>query len=539
MSGSLCSLKVPVAKNVIWIVVDSVRNYHTDADDRGRIEVIDKLAEKAIEFETAVTSAPSTVMSTSAMMTGVPAIFHSKTYNDFDFKYCGIKSLPLILEKEGYNVYNVIFFPEGRDFLGPMLGNICKDHWPKYAKANELWDNDTVNDILSNLLRAGIKEPFFLFLNYNCRHDPQTSDKVEYGLKILEEHGLMKEVVLILNSDHGYPDASREITFFERRKFGHDLIMTDDNILTPLIISYPGCRPKTIEKPVSLLDVMPTVLDIIGRPDLYEVSGLPSYGRSLMSLIEGREDNYNPTVRVDNRYIFQDGRMTALRSEKYKYVYSFDDKIEEFYDLVKDPKEQNDLSEDSEYISTVELFRENLFKQEELIYAFHEKRMRERCEAVFQKKYRSVIFLGWPHRNFIKMIVGILLDYGIKRLFVFENNPSNKEPLVKVLKDVEIKTEIVDEVISIRGTVDLALTIFTDNDPRKKYLIRKLAERLRPRHIVYANYNLKVHPSPPFWLKPLLSRFFRTMLPRLKKNPKESFVKLIILARRVFFKYKI
>ena len=43
--------------NVLWIIVDSVRNYHTDADDRGRIDIMDDLAKTGIEFSTAVTSA--------------------------------------------------------------------------------------------------------------------------------------------------------------------------------------------------------------------------------------------------------------------------------------------------------------------------------------------------------------------------------------------------------------------------------------------------------------------------------------------------
>jgi len=469
----------------------------------------------------------------------VPAIFHSRTYNDFDFNRCDIKSLPLMLQNEGYHLYNIIFFPEGRNFLGPMMGNICKEYWTKEAKPNEFWSNDIVNDILSNVLEKGVEEPFFLFLNYNCRHDPQTYDKVKHGIKMLEDQDLTEDAVLVVNSDHGYPDPSRKITFYQRRKFGHDLVMTNDNILVPLVISYPGCPHQTIEQPVSLLDVMPTILDIIGRPELYEVSGYPSYGRSLMNLIDGYEKNYNPTVRVDNRYIFQDRRMTALRSENYKYVYSFDVGIEEFYNLEKDSAERENLSEDSKYISAIQSFRDDLARQEKNIYVFHEKMLRKYSDIIFQKKHRSVIFLGWPHRNFVKMMAGILLNYGVERIFVFENNPASKHSLAKVLKDVEIKTEIVDEVISIRGSVDIALAIFTDNDPRKKYLTRKLAERLRPGRIVYANYNLKLYPQPPFWFVPLLSRFVHTMLPRLKKNPKEFLVDLMLLTRRVFGKHKI
>ena len=70
-------MRNPNLPNILWVIVDSVRTYHTDADDRGRIEVMDSLAKKGVEFTVAVTSAPSTVMSTSAMMTSVPAIYQS------------------------------------------------------------------------------------------------------------------------------------------------------------------------------------------------------------------------------------------------------------------------------------------------------------------------------------------------------------------------------------------------------------------------------------------------------------------------------
>jgi hypothetical protein len=526
-------------KNVIWIVIDSVRNYHTDADDRGRIDVMDKLAQKAIEFKTAVTSAPSTVMATSAMMTGVPSIFHSRTYNDFDFERCDIKSLPLLLEEQGYHLYNVIFFPEGRIFLGRMMGNMCEDCWPKNAKPNEHWDNDLVNDILANILKKTVQEPFFLFLNYNCRHDPKTSEKVEYGLKMLEEHHLLDDAVLAMNSDHGYPDPSRKITFYERRKFGHDLVMTDDNILVPLIISYPGCKHKTIEKPVSLLDVMPTILELIGLPQLYQVSGFPSYGHNLMPLVDNREENHGSAVSVDNRYIFQDRRITALRTGKYKYVYSFDDGIEEFYDLQKDPQELENLTNNDEYIPVLQSFRDDLSRQEKTIYTFHEKILRKYSEDIFKKKYRTVIFLGWPHRNFVKMMAGILPDYGVEKIFVFENNPSRKKSLAEALKDVKCKIEIVDNTAATKSPIDLALAVFNDNDPRKKYLTRKLTEKFKPGQIIYTNYNLRVFPRPSFWLAPLFIRFVRTMLPRLKKNPKEFFIDLVLLTKRVFCKYKI
>ena len=58
--------------NLVWIFIDSVRRYYAD-DDRSRLEIMDKFSESSIEFTEVVTSAPSTVMSISAMMTGCHA----------------------------------------------------------------------------------------------------------------------------------------------------------------------------------------------------------------------------------------------------------------------------------------------------------------------------------------------------------------------------------------------------------------------------------------------------------------------------------
>ena len=205
-------------KNIIWILVDSVRNYHTDADDRGRLRMMDEFAKNAIEFKTAITSAPSSVMSISAMMSGAPAILQNRVYGEISHETPGIKWLPSILKERGYNLFSIIFFPEGRRFLASAMGNICKDCWPPHANPDEFWSNDVVNEILTNLIQKGLPETFFLFVNYNCRYDPKTSGKVQYGIDLIDQMGLLKDSIVILNSDHGYPDPSRKISFYQMRK---------------------------------------------------------------------------------------------------------------------------------------------------------------------------------------------------------------------------------------------------------------------------------------------------------------------------------
>ena len=58
--------------NIIWLVVDGIRNYRTGVDEFGKLDFMEEFEEEAVYFPNTVTSAPSTVMSVSAMMTGMP-----------------------------------------------------------------------------------------------------------------------------------------------------------------------------------------------------------------------------------------------------------------------------------------------------------------------------------------------------------------------------------------------------------------------------------------------------------------------------------
>ena len=115
--------------NVIWLLVDSVRTYRTGKDDRDRLNLFDEIAKEAIEFENVVTSAPSSIMSVSAMMTGVPAYQIARDYGDFRFDPKRFASLPQILKKKGYHTKGLVFFAEGREKFRGLFEQIGKKHW--------------------------------------------------------------------------------------------------------------------------------------------------------------------------------------------------------------------------------------------------------------------------------------------------------------------------------------------------------------------------------------------------------------------------
>ena len=436
------------------------------------------------------------------MMTGVPAIFHSRTYVDFDFADCPFPSMPLMLREEGYGLRNIVFWPRGRELFRPMMGDMCEEHWPERADPNEFWGNDLINETLSNLLAQGLPQPFFLFLNYNCRYDPTTSDKVRAGIEMLRGAGLLDDALMVLGSDHGYPDPSRRLSFWQRRRFGHDQIMTDDNILSPLIFSYPGCRPRRICEPVSLLDVMPTVLDLLGKGELYRPPPLPSFGRSLLPLIRGGARDADPVVRVDNRYIFQEGRVTALRGRKYKYIRHLDSGAEALYDVLGNPGETTDLSRTVTERSVVRQMRSKLDQQEAAVAATHAEFLRRTARDVVRASDRSVAILGDPHPEFVRLFGDVLAQMGVR-------------------------------IAGPGDAPDLVLVVLTDGNPRRHYRLRRAAERLRAGRVAYVNYNLKPLARPPFWLRRVVEKFMRVMPRKLRENPKTFCVDLLLLSKRL------
>nr|HRI48260.1 hypothetical protein [Ignavibacteriaceae bacterium] len=82
--------------NILWLFIDGVRRYHTN-DDRSKLKFMDKFAEESIEMKNVMTSAPSTFMSLSAMISGMPAYYINRNFGDFIFDKKLIPSLTNIL----------------------------------------------------------------------------------------------------------------------------------------------------------------------------------------------------------------------------------------------------------------------------------------------------------------------------------------------------------------------------------------------------------------------------------------------------------
>jgi len=145
----------------------------------------------------------------------------------------------------------------------------------------------------------------------------------------LEQRGLLDETLVVFTSDHGEE-------LFDHDGFEHGHTMFQELLHVPLLFWGPGVRPRRIGTPVSLVDVLPTLLEALG---LEPVPGLA--GRSLWGLLRGGSDPEERALVAEGTLHGPDRK--ALVRWPWKLVVTADQPAR-LYDLAKDAGEHRDLS---------------------------------------------------------------------------------------------------------------------------------------------------------------------------------------------------
>lgn len=150
----------------------------------------------------------------------------------------------------------------------------------------------------------------------------------------LKQRGLYDNTLLIVASDHGE-------AFGERNLLGHALAVYQDEIHVPLLIKYPhSTTGAVIAEPVSLVDIMPTILDAQG----YEIPpGIQ--GRSLLRPAGATRDIFSEGFATSTNTRFSKrfrGVQQAIFSGPMKFI-EWSTGNKEFYDLSQDPDELHNL----------------------------------------------------------------------------------------------------------------------------------------------------------------------------------------------------
>jgi arylsulfatase A-like enzyme len=170
-------------------------------------------------------------------------------------------------------------------------------------------------------------------------------------LATLKELGLDENTITVFFADHG--DMFGKHGRFMR---GGPLRGTfyDDVLRVPLIIRHPDIEPKSIDGLAQVIDLAPTLLDLLGleTPGSFK-------GKTLRPLIENGEAvndrvfaGSSFTPKKKNAFFRHDSIITSVRSREWKLIYEklfYTDSVQDYYELfhvADDPAERNDVSND-------------------------------------------------------------------------------------------------------------------------------------------------------------------------------------------------
>ena len=113
------------------------------------------------------------------------------------------------------------------------------------------------------------------------------------------------------------------------------------------------------DKPVELMDVMPTLLDIAGAdiPDTVE-------GESMLPLMRGQRDDWRDYVHGECSMVTTaDSGMQYLTDGKRKYIWWPGAGVEQFFDLEEDPNEMHDLAQQGKRADEIAQWRQRLIDE--------------------------------------------------------------------------------------------------------------------------------------------------------------------------------
>ncbi|MEO1083367.1 MAG: sulfatase-like hydrolase/transferase [Acidobacteriota bacterium] len=369
--------------NVLLVTFDTTRADHIGAYGHAgaRTPVLDDLAAQGVLFESAYAPVPITLPSHSSLMTGKVPFAHG--VRDNGLFVLGDEQLTLaeILRDRGYRTAAAIAsFPltaqfginQGFELFDDHVTADMEDLYGQRSapKSGIFFDERSagrVNDAVLPWLEEHADEPFFLWAHYFDPHHPHTppppydqlfahelyDGEIAYAdeslgvvLQKLRDLGVLDHTLVVFTSDHGEGRG-------EHGESTHSLLNYNSTLHVPLIISNPRLSSelggRRVQQAVSTVDVLPTILELIGLELPAELDG-QLQGQSLGRYFQDQPDDGDGRSRrqlyaetLSPRLSRQWGELRTLYYGDYKFIHG---PRPELYDLAADPRELEDLIND-------------------------------------------------------------------------------------------------------------------------------------------------------------------------------------------------
>jgi arylsulfatase A-like enzyme len=377
--------------NVIMISIDTLRADHLGCYmyHRPTSPVLDEFASQGLLFENAATPCPWTLPAHASLLTGLYPSRHGARTRKNRLPD-GVVTLAEVLRQHGFSTAGVVnshWLSKKNGLHQGFDDFIYVEEYPGMIRSPKV-EYDGLN-----WLSEHSGKPFLLFLHYYDIHSdycslphyekqfvrpyngiadgsttqlydfrygqlsPNQTDiehlidlydasirQMDDGLgrlfRLIEQKGLFNNTLVIVTSDHGEE-------FMEHGGVLHGRTYFQEIMHVPLVMRGPGLpQGQRVKEIVSLIDVIPTILALVGIAKPASLDGIDLYPlwqksgvKPSLRLLFGEADWNN---LVDNETV--DDIKRAVRQQRYKLHYDRVLKEVELYDIVVDPGEKTNVA---------------------------------------------------------------------------------------------------------------------------------------------------------------------------------------------------
>ena len=381
--------RIPKQLNVVLLTIDALRADETGfaGYPRRTTPNLDAFAKRAVVFDAAYAPASYTGKSLPPMLVGKHGSELHRGWAHFNridkrdrliwerLQAAGVRTISV----QGYWYFfrKAIGFERGWDVLdgssAPGLGYTDKDE----STTSDKIADKTIELLSDPKLTSG---RFFFWTHYvdphadYVRHEgfdfgPRGRDRYDGEVAFTEHHvgrildhiaasDYADRTAIIISSDHGE-------AFGEHGMIRHGFEIWEPLVRVPLVVYLPGVEPRHVAPRRSLIDLVPTILDLYGiEPPRGEGDDFVS-GESLLA------DVLHPPGHVpQERPVFVDMQAGPNNDEKQAFIehdlklIATNGRPEALYDLAKDPEEANDLFDSKPELRERMLARYRAYRQQ-------------------------------------------------------------------------------------------------------------------------------------------------------------------------------
>lgn len=341
---------------VIVISIDTLRADHLPAYgyDGVATPAIDGLRRDGLLYDAAYSHCPMTLPSHLSIFTGLLPYQH-EVRNNLGYSFDGSRfdTVPAMLKRAGYATGGAVsaYVLRSATGVGPLF-DFYDDRVGGAANvsiADVARPGSTTAAIAEEWIAGHAQQPFFFFLHVFEPHSPYQAPepfRSRYGnpydaeiaaadavvgkfIERLKTLGIYDRAVIVLLSDHGEGLG-------DHGEGEHGVFLYREVLRVPLIVKLPKAHRagETVEHPVQLIDVAPTIASLTGTSPLK-----PFTGTSLLEAPQPARRIYSETMLPRIHFGW-----SGLRSVVDASHHFIEAPRSELYDVVKDPGERTNIA---------------------------------------------------------------------------------------------------------------------------------------------------------------------------------------------------